>query len=35
MLETTLKVGKKGEIFTSLEIRKRAGIREGERSGRK
>jgi bifunctional DNA-binding transcriptional regulator/antitoxin component of YhaV-PrlF toxin-antitoxin module len=29
MSETTLKVGKKGEIFTSADIRKRASIREG------
>ena len=29
--EITLKVGKKGEIFTNLEIRKRANIKEGGR----
>lgn len=29
--ETTLKVGKKGEIFTSADLRKRANIREGGR----
>ncbi len=27
--EETLKVGKKGEIFTSAELRKRAKIKEG------
>jgi bifunctional DNA-binding transcriptional regulator/antitoxin component of YhaV-PrlF toxin-antitoxin module len=27
--EATLKVGKKGEIFTSADLRKRANIREG------
>ncbi len=27
--EITLKVGKKGEIFTSAELRKRAKIKEG------
>jgi bifunctional DNA-binding transcriptional regulator/antitoxin component of YhaV-PrlF toxin-antitoxin module len=27
--ETTLKVGKKGEIFTSADLRKRANIKEG------
>lgn len=27
--DTTLKVGKKGEIFTSADIRKRANIKEG------
>jgi bifunctional DNA-binding transcriptional regulator/antitoxin component of YhaV-PrlF toxin-antitoxin module len=29
--EVILKVGKKGEIFTSSEIRKRANIKEGGR----
>ena len=29
--EVTLKVGKKGEIFTSADLRKRANIREGGR----
>lgn len=29
--EVTLKVGKKGEIFTTSEIRKRAHIKEGGR----
>jgi bifunctional DNA-binding transcriptional regulator/antitoxin component of YhaV-PrlF toxin-antitoxin module len=29
--EATLKVGKKGEIFTSADLRKRARIREGGR----
>ena len=29
MSEITLKVGKKGEIYTSADIRKRASIREG------
>lgn len=29
MSETTLKVGKKGEIFTSSKIRKQAKIKEG------
>ncbi|MDG6996916.1 MAG: hypothetical protein JRN52_13430 [Nitrososphaerota archaeon] len=29
MSEITLKVGKKGEIFTSAELRKRAKIKEG------
>jgi bifunctional DNA-binding transcriptional regulator/antitoxin component of YhaV-PrlF toxin-antitoxin module len=29
--EVTLKVGKKGEIFTSAELRKRANIKEGGR----
>ena len=27
--DTTLKVGKKGEIFTSADLRKRANIKEG------
>ena len=27
--EVTLKVGKKGEIFTSADLRKRANIKEG------
>ncbi|MGI0078137.1 MAG: AbrB/MazE/SpoVT family DNA-binding domain-containing protein [Nitrososphaerales archaeon] len=27
--DVTLKVGKKGEIFTSAELRKRANIKEG------
>ena len=27
--EVTLKVGKKGEIFTSAELRKKANIKEG------
>jgi bifunctional DNA-binding transcriptional regulator/antitoxin component of YhaV-PrlF toxin-antitoxin module len=31
MSEATLKVGKKGEIFTSSDIRKRAKIKEGGR----
>ena len=29
--ETMLKVGKKGEIFTSADLRKRANIKEGGR----
>jgi bifunctional DNA-binding transcriptional regulator/antitoxin component of YhaV-PrlF toxin-antitoxin module len=29
--EPTLKVGKKGEIFTTAELRRRANIREGGR----
>jgi bifunctional DNA-binding transcriptional regulator/antitoxin component of YhaV-PrlF toxin-antitoxin module len=29
--EVTLKVGKKGEIFTNADLRKRANIREGGR----
>lgn len=29
--EVTLKVGKKGEIFTSTELRRRANIKEGGR----
>jgi bifunctional DNA-binding transcriptional regulator/antitoxin component of YhaV-PrlF toxin-antitoxin module len=29
--EVTLKVGKKGEIFTTAELRKRANIKEGGR----
>ena len=29
MSETTLKVGKKGEIFTNADLRKRANIKEG------
>jgi bifunctional DNA-binding transcriptional regulator/antitoxin component of YhaV-PrlF toxin-antitoxin module len=29
--DVTLKVGKKGEIFTSADLRKRANIREGGR----
>ncbi len=29
MSEITLKVGKKGEIFTSADIRKKASIKEG------
>ncbi len=31
MSETTLKVGKKGEIFTNSELRKQANIKEGGR----
>ncbi|MDG6906851.1 MAG: AbrB/MazE/SpoVT family DNA-binding domain-containing protein [Nitrososphaerota archaeon] len=31
MSEITLKVGKKGEIFTNSELRKRANIKEGGR----